>query len=64
MMKWFQRLAVPFLFVMLLSACGQKQTVESGLTPQEMAEAIISSQSEVPAFCSISSEEDDFFFYL
>ena len=64
MMKWFQRLAVSFLFVMLLSACGQKQAVESGLTPQEMAEAIIASQSEVPALSSISSEEDDFSFYL
>lgn len=63
-MNRFQRLAALFLPMMLLSACGQKQIAESSLTPAEMSEAIISSQSELPTLSSILPGEDDFLFYL
>lgn len=63
-MKRSSRIAALFLSLILLSACRQKQAVESSLTPLEMSETVISSQSELPALGSILSDEDDFSFYL
>lgn len=64
-MKRLQRLAVLLLLPLIfLSACTQKQSVESSLAPLEMSEAIINSQSEIPALGSILPGEDDFSFYL
>lgn len=59
--KYF--IAVIFL-LLPLAGCAKQQPVETGMAPDEIASAIMESQSELPSLKQIGSEDDDFNLWL
>lgn len=53
------------LTAVLLTACGQqKQAVETGQAPADILEAVIASQTSLPAFIQISAGDEEFDSFL
>lgn len=53
------------IFLLLpLAGCAKQQPVETGMAPDEIASAIMESQSELPSLKQIRSEEGDFNLWL
>ena len=52
------------LLLLVLTACSGQQAAETSLTPDEIAEAIIESQSELPALNPLAAEDEYFATYL
>ncbi len=52
------------LLLLALTACSGQQAVETSRTPAEIAEAIIESQSELPALNPLTAEDEYFATYL
>ncbi len=52
------------LLLLALTACSGQQAVETSRTPSEIAEAIIESQSELPALNPLTAEDEYFASYL
>lgn len=52
------------LILFSLMGCGQGQSVETNMTPGEIAEAIVGSQSELPELIQITSADADFSTWL
>jgi conserved domain protein len=48
------------LILLSLSGCGQKQAVDTNMTPNEIAESIVRSQTELPELIQITSADADF----
>lgn len=52
------------LLLLVLTACSGQQAAETSLTPDEIAEAIIESQSELPTLNPLAAEDEYFATYL
>lgn len=52
------------LLLLALTACSGQQAAETSLTPDEIAEAIIESQSELPTLNPLAAEDEYFATYL
>lgn len=55
---------ITMLILCLLEGCTKKQSLETGMTPQEMVQTIMESQEKLPTLEQIAPEDEEFISYV
>ncbi|MDO4168302.1 MAG: DUF4358 domain-containing protein [Lachnospiraceae bacterium] len=63
-MKKIQYCVITMLILCLLEGCTKKQSLETGMTPQEMVQTIMESQEKLPTLEQIAPEDEEFISYV